>query len=497
MIKIIKSEKFFNIVLFCMIFITSISVILLKRVDDLDELWNYNFARNISMGLVPYRDFSMVVTPLFSFFSGIILKVMTNQFLIVWRMCAAFSVTVILYVIYKIFNLLNIKKEVCVIYLSIIFLLFQNIISFDYNWASLFLALIILYNEIKFYKKNNSILKAEIKTDLILGILAGMAIMCKQTVGAFIAFMLLMNKIVFIRNVGDFKKYLKIFLLRLIGILIPIVVCFTYLLLNNAFNDFISYTIKGTTEFNNFYSYTNLIGNDAIGFLAILLPMLILIEIVLLFLKKREILNYFITVYSIGMAIVIFPISDAFHFVIGVTPAIILFFYEMYTLLFNVLKDNIRIIKGICIFISTTIICLSVCYSFNNFYKYSKYEKSFSNIKMYKNVIISKETEKMTNAVSSYVFNSKKDVKVLEASAVLFMMPIGKYNKDYDMFNKGNFGQNGENKLIEDIKNAKNRQYLVLKENYIQNWQTPTKIIEYVKKNKKKVGEISLYDIYE
>ena len=116
---------------------------------------------------------------------------------------------------------------------------------------------------------------------------------------------------------------------------------------------------------------------------------------------------------------------------------------------------------------------------------------------MYQNIIIDKQTEKMANQVSNYILNSEKDVKVLEASAVLFMMPIGKYNKDYDMFNKGNFGENGENRLIEDIKNSNNRQYLILKENCTPNWQTPTKIIEYIKNNKKEKGEVSIYNIYE
>ena len=495
--KLIKKEKIFNIFIFILMLLTCISIILLKRLDDLDELWNYNFARNISMGLVPYRDFSMIVTPLFSFLGGFILKITTNQLLIIWRICAAIFITAILYVIYKIFNLLDIKKEVNIIYLAIIFLLFQNIISFDYNWASLFIVLTILYNELKYYKKNNKIFEINIKKDMIIGILAGMAVMCKQTVGILIAFTFLMNKIIFIRNKEEFKVFLKIFAHRLIGVLFPIILCFIYLVVNNALYDFISYTIKGTREFSNFYSYINLIGFDAVGFIAVVLPIILIVEVILLILKKRDKTNYYLLVYSISMLILIFPISDAFHFVVGATPAVILLLLEIYNLLFDVFKKNTKLIKGICVFISTTIILSCVLYSINNFYKYTKSKNNFSNIKMYQNIIIDKETEKMNNQVSDYISNSEKDVKVLEASAVLFMMPIGRYNKDYDMFNKGNFGENGENRLIEDIKNSNNRQYLILKENCTPNWQTPTKIIEYIKNNKKEKGEVSIYNIYE
>ena len=38
-----------------------------------DEMWNYGFAYNILNGLIPYRDFNMIVTPLYSFLgSGMI-----------------------------------------------------------------------------------------------------------------------------------------------------------------------------------------------------------------------------------------------------------------------------------------------------------------------------------------------------------------------------------------------------------------------------------------
>ena len=30
-----------------------------------DEVWNYGFAYNISNGLIPYKDFNMLITPLF------------------------------------------------------------------------------------------------------------------------------------------------------------------------------------------------------------------------------------------------------------------------------------------------------------------------------------------------------------------------------------------------------------------------------------------------
>ena len=61
------------ILLFLLILIAPI--ILTKEIGDLDELWNYNFARNVFDGLIPYRDFNMVQTPMFPIIASIGLKI--------------------------------------------------------------------------------------------------------------------------------------------------------------------------------------------------------------------------------------------------------------------------------------------------------------------------------------------------------------------------------------------------------------------------------------
>ena len=67
-----------------MIFILIISGILVfkEKLGDLDEIWQYSFAKNILSGLVPYRDFNMITTPLFSFLGAIILKIVANELII-------------------------------------------------------------------------------------------------------------------------------------------------------------------------------------------------------------------------------------------------------------------------------------------------------------------------------------------------------------------------------------------------------------------------------
>ena len=84
--------------------------------------------------------------------------------------------------------------------------------------------------------------------------------------------------------------------LRIAGIAIPGFILIGYLLITVAWDDFISYAIKGISTFNNSIPYKKLyMQNGIIGILARILPYVIAIEIVLVimlilksFKKKRK-----------------------------------------------------------------------------------------------------------------------------------------------------------------------------------------------------------------
>ena len=90
-----------------------------------------------------------------------------------------------------------------------------------------------------------------------------------------------------------------------------------------------------------------------------------------------------------------------------------------------------------------------------------------------------------------------KKVYILDASACIYMIPIDIYNKDYDMFNKGNLGAKGEKGQIENLENEENIIVLIKNEKYARNWQNPEKVRKYIIENWSKKGEINKFDIYE
>ena len=105
----------------------------------------------------------------------------------------------------------------------------------------------------------------------------------------------------------------------------------------------------------------------------------------------------------------------------------------------------------------------------------------------------------MIKHVQSYiVFNEKNNVYILDSDAALFMIPLNRYNKDFDMFLKGNLGSEGEEGQIEKIKSMDdNTKILIKNDNYKRNWQNPNEVTKYIKENLKKIGEIEYFDIYE
>ena len=310
-------NKVFMWSLFILVFIFMLSVQLNKYPTNLDELWNYNTARCIKNGLIPYKDISMITTPLFPTIVAICLKIFGDN-LFVFRIIGAVLFTLILIFTYKIFYELLKKQSIAIIFTGIIcFALFQYFMV-DYNFFVLLISLIIEYLELKIYcveqkrhtnnketseqKYTNKINIWEQKRhtnknqhrffsiDLLIGFLAGLAICSKQTLGFFILLYVWLINLLFIRNKDDWKVYLKTAMNRLIGAFIPSLMFLIFLVVTKSYDDFISYAILGIRTFTNSIPYRNLIQSNVIitKILAIIIPFFVTIMIAYSFYLLRK-----------------------------------------------------------------------------------------------------------------------------------------------------------------------------------------------------------------
>ena len=490
-----------NILLFIFIFIIVFSIIIIEPIGDLDEIWNYNTARAISEGLIPYKDVSMITTPLLPMVTAIFLNLISNE-LIISRILAALLWTGILFTIYKIFMTLLKEENISLIFTAIIGWICRDIYCIDYNVAVLFFALLILYKELHASKQ-----------DLLIGLLAGLAVCTKQSIGVTLAFVVVLYKLLFVENKEQFKEYIKTALKRIVGILIPVIVFIIYLLVTGAMSEFINYAVLGISTFSNKIPYVELLQNDNIEIvvLSILVPIAILIMAIILIVTKvikkentyiPKILTMFI--YSLSIIIVMYPISDSIHFLIGGLIAVVSLL-SMVGLVIRWIYGKLKFKRKYLIFKSVSLIIWLLIFvaisrfGLNNLYNYAKVEKN-TEIEHFKYIEVSEGLKTRINQLDNYIKEQEeqgKKVYILDAEAAVYMIPIDKYNKDYDMFLIGNIGKDGEQGQIDRIsKKSENEIYLIRNEKLSLNWQTPKEVLNYIRNNLEKVDEVSIYEVY-
>lgn len=501
-----------DFILFIFIAVMVFSIIAINPISNLDEIWNYNTARAIAQNLIPYKDISMITTPLLPMITALFLKLIANE-VIVSRVLASVLWGGVLFSIFKILKLLIKEENTCLIITALFGLLFRDCYCIDYNILSLMFSLIILYIELKNIDKphfeNN-------KTDFLIGILAGLTVCTKQSIGAILAIIVVGYKIIFVQNKKEFIEYLKTAFKRIIGILIPMILVFIYLIATNSLQDFINYAVLGISTFSNKIPYAQLMNNDKkeIQILSRIMPFILLamavLTIVLQNKKKKEnignIDNKILTmlIYSLSTIIIMYPISDEIHFLIAGTITFIGLAYILYLLGITIynkinLQSKKKIYKITSLMISIIAIAFIAVRGIENITEYTKQEKN-ETIEHYKNIQISEYLQERINEIDIFILEQEKENKkvyILDAEAAIYMIPINNYNKDYDMFLKGNIGKDGQEGQIQKIKQKETNEIILIRKRNLQsNWQTPTEVVDYVRENLEFMGEVSIYEVY-
>ena len=187
--------------------------------------------------------------------------------------------------------------------------------------------------------------------------------------------------------------------------------------------------------------------------------------------------------------------ADKIHFYIGAIPTIVLMSYLLSSKITNIIEN--KMYRFCFYYVKATIYVSLLAYVIINSGTYLVNKQNYSDLAHYQYIIVDEKLEENIEKVDTFILTSKDDVKILDASAALYMIPIDKYNKNYDLLLKGNLGKDGEEKIITEIESSKDVKYLILQDKYHKNWQTPLQVINYVKENKNKTGTIGDFDIYE
>lgn len=402
-------------------------------ITHVDEIWMFGFPFNISSGLIAYRDFNMVIGPVYPTIIGLFMYCFGNN-MFVFYVVHSLMIVFIYYLMKKICH-----NDLCIIVVVLLCIfLFPS-----YNLLLLLLLLLILYME----KRNFS--------DYIIGFFLSVICFTKINVGLF---MLIPS---FLSYYNDIYKLLR----RLFSFLLFAFIMLLIFFYNNSLIQFINYTIIGLFDFatNNFY----------ISFF-IVLWFVCLFFLIIEIIKKRN--NSFLEFYLLFFLIIAYPIFDFYHVFIAVVPT------GVY--LFSKLK-----IKSIHLKIFAFAILILFLF-FNLININSLNLKKIPNSVFFKYKYVNDDFIDNYNYVKSILNNTYDYDKVFLFSSFAYAYKIeNNISIDrFDLINNGNMGFDGENRyisFIDDYCENKKCVFLVSRQEYETNLysQLNKKIIGYVINN--------------
>ena len=354
-----------------------------------DEIYTYGFSYNIASGLIPYKDFNMVIGPLYNLIITIPILLFGNH-IITFELFHLLFYSLVFTAIYNKYK----NKGLFIIFS---FLILDN--YFMYNDFCIFLIISILL-----------LLDSKLKyKDLIIGLLIGMIICTKHNIGG----------VIFLIYFFTGKNKIS----RLFYSSIPCLVILGYLYFNNIIEGYLNFCIFGMGSF---------LQNLVLGPLSIIILILMIYPIIKDYIKTKNVKD----LYILGSFIIIFPIIDYNH----ISYCIVLFIY------FMVDKD---LKNYLSFFIKSIVVVMFACtYSYmlvdekvfvtdNSFYKYriiNKYDYDMS--KYYNNFIKTHDGDIYTFGYSSYKVKLSNNI----------------HPGFYDLINNGNMGTES-NKYTEDLIN--------------------------------------------
>jgi len=425
-------------------FITFIYSFYIFQINS-DEIWNYGFAHSIYTGLVPYRDFNMIIPPLF-LFCVIPFFFLFGDSLITFHIFSSLIVGLSILFMY-----MKVGKKAFLVYPFIILGYLPS-----YNLFCVFLFSILTLVD-----------KSENKyRDILLGIVVSLIFLTKQTVGVALLLPCLIYS----------KKRIK----SLISFCIPILVLVIYLICNGALYNFIDYCFLGMFSFVS--------DNGSFNINLIIMVLLCLFLGYKLIKSKFKLSNYF---YAIMFQIMVLPMGDNFHFFMASSVII-------YVLLMEYDITKIKYIY-LFIFIYITTILIAGIKAVNagiefNIYKDDGYFYGRNVRKDVYGYIANYE-----NCLAYANKNGYDYLFVFSKNAYFLKLANDQVLNKFDLINNGNMGYKSYLGYIEDIESmCKDSVCMFIVEEYsdIDRGQTNINLLNYPYENyilKYSLGQFKIY----
>lgn len=398
--------KYFMLFIFS--FIISFFFVYVLMPTFCDEIWTYGFSYNISKGMIIYRDFNVLQTPLYFFIGACFIKIF-GAYMLSLAIFNSILYAIMVVMLYKI------KGSAKLILFSFIFIWYPS----SYNLFLLFLSFLIIY--LIYTKKDN---------DIVIAILVSLIFLTKQNIGIVMLIPCLYYSKNKIKSISAF--------------LIPCLILVIYLVYNGTLFNFIDYCFLGLFDFNS--------DNNSYDFLVFIIWIFCCLYLLFLLIKCR--FRDKICFYILCFQFMAYPIVDIRHF-----SAVFFLFFCFLDINYNIyLKILVNILKYTFVVVYM-IISLSMI-------DYSKISFDNSNYLYLKNT---GDSILSVNHINNYLerinFNSDVDYVFLgEYYGYFYKLYYNIPISNYDFFMTGNMGYYNKSKLYNQLKEIceNNRCYFIL-----------------------------------
>lgn len=292
-----KSSRLKYLIIFFSAFIFSFVFFYVIGAIYCDEIWLYGFSANISKGLMIYRDYNVVTTPLYFFLVSVFINLFGN-YIMVTHIFDSIIFALIIIMLYKI-----IRGKVFIMMPMFMFFCIAG-----YNLLALFFCVLIIF--LIFEKKDN---------DLLIAFIVGLCFITKQNIGVLL----------FIPCFIYSKKKIK----SVCCFMLPFFILSIYLIYNDAFYQFIDYCFLGLFDFREKNLYVDK-----------LFVLLFIINIIYLVYKLwRSNFKDKELFYILSFQLVMYPIFDHRHYLCAL-------FLVIYVLLKSINKKRLLLMIGVFVY---------------------------------------------------------------------------------------------------------------------------------------------------
>lgn len=500
---------------FAVIFLFFIVLLIFRyafNTPDMDEIWNYQFARRILYEQIPYRDFYMLQAPFSAQVNALFLQLFSDK-LIILRTVGVFVNSLNGLIIY--FILRSIGKSISVsfiaafTFLCLVFLYPQN----NYSWYAILFLSISLLLELRKINYNVNPNRNNL-FEIGIGVFLGLATITKQNIGvlgiiASFAFLLYYSALTTNKSykeqcLSSKEKFSKVILkgiaFKSLGWISVVGIEIMYLLANSAFINFVDQTIVCAGIFLKYCSlpYSSLLNSEFVllKIIAVLVPLAIITLFTLAVLGKQPYVQktttMLISLYSFVNFSMIFPIADPIHLILAMPLPVICLILLIKRM--NKREDNVMTFRLITL-IFITMICLVTVIIF----MYKGYNSSVQNIKHYENIPLPNEVVESLKEVDAFIEQEEKSGKqiyFLNYRAAFYLIPLDKLNNKIDITFYGNMGSNGEKEMIDKLSSSSNIVVLIKGENMLPNRQETNVFDYYVRENMSYYTSVSGFDAF-